>query len=237
MSPSTSPADSDLHGCAHPDALLPDWPRDFARQGEQSLELEIGPGRGAFALDHAKAHPEIDLVAIETRRSDVEEIRERAARRGFTNLLVFQGDAKLLAPRFFGEGSLSVVHVQFPDPWWKKRHQKRRMVDVELAALIRALLKPGGQVDFRTDVPAYAQAALATWEEAGFDNLDGRGNLWTGQPETLSTRERRYAQSGQPVFRARFVNPGPPEVRPAELAARLASAGRTGREWTDLRRK
>jgi tRNA (guanine-N7-)-methyltransferase len=232
-----STSDSAAHGCAHPDALFPDWPRDFGRASTQSLELEIGPGRGAFALDHAQAHPELDLVAIETRRSDVEEIRERAARRGLTNLLVFQGDAKLLAPRFFPEGSLSVVHVQFPDPWWKKRHQKRRMVDVELAALVRALLRPGGQVDFRTDVPAYAQAAVATWEEAGFDNLDGKGALWTGQPEVLSTRERRYAQSGQPVFRARFVNPGPPEVRPAELAARLLSAGRTGREWTDLRRK
>jgi tRNA (guanine-N7-)-methyltransferase len=225
------------HGCAHPDALLPDWPRDFGRADRQRLELEIGPGRGAFALDHAQAHPEIDLVAIETRRSDVEEIRARAQKRGLCNLIVFQGDAKLLVPRFFAEGQLACVHVQFPDPWWKKRHNKRRMVDVELAALLRVLLEQGGLVDFRTDVPAYAKAAVETWEEAGFQNVDGPGALWEGQPETLSTRERRYAQTGQPVFRARFRNPGPPEVRPRELAGRLASAGRTGREWTDVRRK
>jgi tRNA (guanine-N7-)-methyltransferase len=227
-----------LHSCAHPDDLFPDWPRDFARApGEQQLCLEIGPGRGAFALDHAAAHPELDLVAIETRRSDVEEIRERAAKRKLHNLFVFQGDAKLLVPRFFRPGQLAAVHVQFPDPWWKKRHQKRRMVDVELASQMRALLMPQGRVDFRTDVPAYAQAALETWEAAGFANLDGAGQLWSEAPETLSTRERRYAITGQPVFRARFINPCPPEKSPIELAAALGADGRSGREWSDVRRK
>jgi tRNA (guanine-N7-)-methyltransferase len=224
-------------GCALPSELYPDWPRDFAREGPQRLELEIGPGRGAFALDHAAAHPELDLVAIETRRSDVEEMRRKAARRALRNLIVFHGDAKVLVPRFFAPGQLACVHVQFPDPWWKKRHQKRRMVDVELASLMRTLLAAAGEVDFRTDVPAYGQAALETWEQAGFTNQDGPGQLWQGQPEVLSTRERRYAITGQPVFRARFQNPGPPAQQPAELAAALLAAGRSGREWTDVRRK
>ena len=239
-SPALDPAAVDgaaPHSCALPGTLLPDWPRDFSRSGPQLLELEIGPGRGAFALDHAKAHPELDLVAIETRRSDVEEIRAKAARRGIGNLLVFQGDAKVLVPRFFAPGSLACVHVQFPDPWWKKRHQKRRMVDVELAARLRVLLMAGGLVDFRTDVPAYATAAVLSWQEAGFENLDGPGALWTGAPEVLSTRERRYAISGQPVFRARFRSPGAPPQDPAAPAAQVSAAGRTGREWKDQRRK
>jgi tRNA (guanine-N7-)-methyltransferase len=84
-------------------------------------------------------------------------------------------------------------------------------------------------VDFRTDVPAYALAALEVWEETGFENAAGKGNLWTEAPEVLSTRERRYLKTGQPVYRARFVNPGPP---PGELG--LAT---TGRDWTDVRRK
>src|SRR2546422_6863574 len=152
-----------VFGCAGPDELYPDWERDFGRAAP--LELEIGPGRGAFALDHAARHPEVDLVAIETRRSDCALIRGRAERRALRNLLVFQGDAKLLVPRFFPPGSLSALHVQFPDPWWKKRHNKRRMVDIELAARMRLLLRAGGEVDFRTDVRAYAEAAVATWEE------------------------------------------------------------------------
>src|ERR1700704_4329050 len=114
-------------GCKQPQEALPDWERDFGRKAP--LELEIGPGRGAFALDHAAAHPEIDLVAIETRRSDCDLIRGRALKRGLGNLLVLHGDAKLLLPWIFLPGALSVAHVQFPDPWWKTRHHKRRLVD------------------------------------------------------------------------------------------------------------
>lgn len=213
-------------GCALPGEILPDWERELGRRAP--LELEIGPGHGGFALGHAAAHPERDLVVIETRRSDCELIRARAAKQALRNLLVFQGDAKLLLPRLFAPGSLRAVHVQFPDPWWKKRHHKRRMVDAELARLLRRLLAPDGEVDFRTDVPAYAREAVATWEEAGFVNLDGAGRLWEGVPEVLSTREARYAVTGQPVFRARFQNaPGDPP----------ALAERTGRDWRDVRRK
>jgi tRNA (guanine-N7-)-methyltransferase len=218
---------SSAHGCALPSEAFPDWEGAFGRKAP--LELEIGPGHGHFALDHAAQDPSIDLVCIETRRADCDLIRERAGQRGLRNLVVLQGDAKLLVPRLFAEGALSGLHVQFPDPWWKKRHRKRRMVDAELAVRMRTILRPGGMVDFRTDVPAYALAALEVWEETGFENAAGKGNLWTEAPEVLSTRERRYLKTGQPVYRARFVNPGPP---PGELA--LAT---TGRDWTDVRRK
>jgi tRNA (guanine-N7-)-methyltransferase len=210
-----------LCGCAEPGELFPDWKRDFGR--DAPLELEIGPGRGAFALDHAARHPEIDLVLIETRRSDCELIRARATKRGLRNLMVLHGDAKLLVPRLFPDGSLSAVHVQFPDPWWKKRHHKRRMVDVDFAVQMRRLLAAGGLVDFRTDVAAYAREGVQTWIDAGFVQLPDE------PPEALSTRERRYAITGQPVFRARFQNPGGPAGRPAH--------DRTGREWRDVRRK
>jgi|SRR5436190_4146246 len=208
-------------GCQEPEEVYPDWERDFGRVAP--LELEIGPGRGAFALDHAARHPELDLVVIESRRSDCELIRARAAKRGLRNLMVLQGDAKLLVPRLFPPGSLAALHVQFPDPWWKKRHYKRRMVDADFALRARALLEPGGVVDFRTDVPAYAREGEHTWLLAGFEKLPDE------PPEVLSTRERRYAITGQPVFRSRFRNPGP-EVQALQT-------DRTGRDWRDVRRK
>jgi tRNA (guanine-N7-)-methyltransferase len=203
-----------LYGCPEPGEIYPDW-------GSRPVVLEIGPGRGGFALDYARLHPEVELVLVETRRSDCELIRERAGKRGLGNLHVYQGDAKLLLPRMFTPGSLAGAHVQFPDPWWKKRHHKRRMVDAELALLLRRLLKPGAVVDFRTDVPAYFDAADKTWLEAGFLKLPGE------PPEVLSTRERRYAVTGQPVFRARYRN----------ALAEVPPTDRTGREWRDVRRK
>jgi tRNA (guanine-N7-)-methyltransferase len=219
------------HRCADPGELMPDWPRDFQRAGPQRLELELGPGRGHFALDHCALHSDIDLLAIETRRSDVEQLRARALKRGLTNLIVLQGDARLLLPRIFVEGQLTGVHIHCPDPWWKTRHHKRRLVDVELAALLRKLLAPGGEVDFRTDVPAYGREALQTWEDAGYENLAGAGQLATDAPEVLSTRERRYAQTGQPMFRMRLRNPL--EARPSTAEGSM----RTGREWRDVRRR
>jgi len=210
-----------LTGCADPHEEFPDWKRDFGRTAP--LELEIGPGRGAFALDHAERHPELDLIVIETRRSDCELIRARAAKRGLQNLMVLHGDARLLVPRLFPSGSLAALHLQFPDPWWKKRHHKRRMLDADFGQQMRALLAAGGIVDFRTDVPAYAREGERTWLEAGFERLPDE------PPEVLSTRERRYAVSGRPVFRARFRNPGA-ELRPTQT-------GRSGRDWRDVRRK
>ena len=205
-----------LYGCASPEELFPAW-------GELPIEVEIGPGRGAFALDHAALHADRLLVAIETRRADCELIRARAEKRGLRNLEVLQGDAKLLLPRLFRPASLAAVHLQFPDPWWKTRHHKRRMIDVELAALLRRLLAPSARVDFRTDVPAYFREAVQTWLDAGFVQLP------EAPPEVLSTRERRYAITGQPVFRAAFENPG------ADLSP--IKSDRTGRDWRDVRRK
>src|SRR3989442_6254063 len=210
-----------VFGCAEPHELYPDWKRDFGR--DAPLELEIGPGRGGFALDRAARHPEIDLVVIEARRWDCELIRARALKRGLRNLMVLHGDARLLLPRLFPPRSLAGLHVQFPDPWWKRRHYKRRLVDVDFAVQARRLLAPGATVDFRTDVAAYAREGERTWLQAGFERLPDE------PPEVLSTRERRYAVTGQPVFRARFRNPLV-DLRPIQ-------SERTGREWRDVRRK
>ena len=205
-----------LYGCAEPGSVFPDW-------GPRPVEVEIGPGHGGFALDYAALHPDRLLVAIESRKADCELIRKRAGKRALGNLEVFQGDAKVLIPRMFSERSLSGVHIQFPDPWWKTRHHKRRMIDVELALLFRRLLEVGSVVDFRTDVPAYFREAVQTWLDAGFVQLPD------ATPDVLSTRERRYAITGQPVFRAQFENPSSDIVAPG--------GSRTGREWRDTRRK
>ncbi len=111
------------------------------------------------------------------------------------------------------------------------------MVDVELAALMRSLLAPGGAVDFRTDVPAYARRRSRPGRPRASRTSTARASSARIFPEVLSTRERRYAVTGQPVFRARFVNPAPPAESPAALAQALQAEERSGREWRDVRRK
>jgi tRNA (guanine-N7-)-methyltransferase len=120
--------------------------------------------------------------------------------------VVIHGDARLLAPRLFPRGSLSAIHVHFPDPWWKRRHLGRRLVDDRASLLLHGLLAPGGLLDFRTDVEAYAREALERLQAVGFHNAAGPGRFAEAAPDELpSTREKRYLATGQPVWRLRLL--------------------------------
>jgi tRNA (guanine-N7-)-methyltransferase len=187
--------------------LAPDWE---ARLGALAgaLELEIGFGHGGFALAFARERPDAALVAIEQRRAFAEAVRAKAERRGHRNLVVIQGDGRVLAPRLFREGSLAAIHVHFPDPWWKRRHHRRRLVDEGMSTLLLRLLRPGGLLDFRTDVERYALEAVERLEAEGFLNEAGRGAFADAPPDEIpSTREKRYLATGQRVWRLRLRRP------------------------------
>src|SRR5512138_87648 len=186
---------------------FPDWPARFGAAADD-LELEIGSGHGGFALAFAKARPERALVAIEQRHKFARELAQRAEARGLRNLLALQGDARILAPRLFCAGSLAVIHVHFPDPWWKRRHHSRRLVDDRMSSLLFGILRPGGLLDFRTDVEDYARGAVERLEEVGFENEAGPGRFCDAPPDEIpSTREKRYLARGEPVWRLRMRRP------------------------------
>lgn len=219
----------DFIGPLPPEQGRPDWPAILGPN--RPLHCEIGSGRGHFALDYAARH-DVNLVAIEMRRSDCDNLRVRRQKRGLTNLEVIQGDARLLLSRFFADGTVDAFHIHCPDPWWKNRHHGRRLIADDFGVELWRLLKPGGLVDVRTDVPAYGRAMVETFEGAlGFENVNGPG---TQQPEeglVLSTRERRYAEIGQPMFRYLYRRPtsGPEAID--------TTPARSRREWADVRRK
>lgn len=187
--------------------LAPDWTARFGPRAGR-LELEIGCGHGGFALAFASAHADRALVAIEQRRAFAHDVAAKAERRGHGNLVVIQGDGRILAPRLFRAGSLAAIHVHFPDPWWKRRHERRRLVDDRMSSLLLGLLAPGGLLDFRTDVERYAREAVVRLEEAGFTNECGPGAFAVRPLDELpSTREKRYLETGQPVWRLRLRRP------------------------------
>jgi tRNA (guanine-N7-)-methyltransferase len=187
--------------------LHPDWTGSLG-PAARNLELEIGSGHGGYALAFGARHPDRVLVAVEQRKKFAADLEDRARRRKLDNLLVLTGDARLLAPRLFREGTLAAVHVHFPDPWWKRKHERRRLVDDGMSTLLLRLLRPGGLLDFRTDVERYAQDAVVRLEEAGFENERGPGRFAERAPDEIpSTREKRYLATGQPVWRLRMLRP------------------------------
>jgi tRNA (guanine-N7-)-methyltransferase len=182
----------------------PDWSVVFGRPGP--LELEIGSGAGAFALGHAARHPEIRYVAVEWRKKYARELEHRARAGGLANIRVVEADARAVIPRLFAPGSVSGIHLQFPDPWWKRAHRKRAILTPGFATLLLAVAARGAVFDLRTDVRARAEEMLATLEGAGWHNPLGPGSFHPTDPEEVpSSRERRYLETGLPVYRARLT--------------------------------
>jgi tRNA (guanine-N7-)-methyltransferase len=198
-------------------AALQDWAAVFGRKAP--LEVEIGSGMGGFALGHCAANPHIDFVAFEVRKKLARETAEKAEKRGLTNLRCFAADAKVVLPRLFAPRSVDVFHVQFPDPWWKKKHHERRLVEDEFSILLYDLLRVGGLLEVRTDVQARGVEMAAAVEAVGFVNKFGPGALAPYDPaEVPSTRERGYLTRGEPIYRYKFTRTeAPPHWAQAPL--------------------
>ncbi|MFT3706771.1 MAG: tRNA (guanine-N7)-methyltransferase [Archangium sp.] len=201
-----TPAGAAYVGCEKP----PDWVAAFGGS-TAPLELEIGCGAGGFALEHCRRNPNLRYVAFEWRKKYAREVAFRAEKAGLKNLIVVEGDAKLEVPKIFTPGSLSCIHLQFPDPWWKRAHQKRAILIGDFPKFLLTLLAPGGRFDFRTDVQDVGERGIKALEAAGFHNPLGPLVFHPYDPEEApSTRERRYLISGAPVYRARLVKPAGP---------------------------
>jgi tRNA (guanine-N7-)-methyltransferase len=183
-------------------------PRAFfegAVEHGRSVELEIGPGRGGFAFERLVARPDVCVLGLEVRRKWATIVDDRLRARGFgSRARVFAEDARDALPRL-RSGTLSVVFIHFPDPWWKKRHQKRLVASTQLLHEVVRLLQPGGELFFQTDVEERA---------AGFEALAAPVTLlgpWDATPRiaenpygAMSPRERRAVADGLPIVRLRY---------------------------------
>lgn len=130
-----------------------DWPTFFGN--EHPVEIDVGCGRGLFVVTAAEMHPERNFLGIEV---DYREGRRGAARlmkRESPNARILGGDVNVAFSKMIAPASVSAIHVYFPDPWWKKRHRKRRVFNEQFVNLCSRLLIPGGLLHSWTDVEEY----------------------------------------------------------------------------------
>lgn len=125
------------------------------------LTLEIGSGMGETTAAIAEANPENDYIAVEVHLPGVGALLKRIAASGITNLRVIRHDALEVLTHMIPDAALSGIHLYFPDPWPKKRHHKRRLLQPAFAALAARKLAPGGVFHAATDWPEYADHMLA----------------------------------------------------------------------------
>ena len=121
------------------------------------LVLEIGSGMGETTAAIARAKPEADFIAVEVHGPGVGSLLNRIAADGLANVRVIRHDAVEVLTRMIPDGALAAIHLFFPDPWPKKRHHKRRLVQPEFAALAARKLVPEGILHAATDWPDYAE--------------------------------------------------------------------------------
>jgi len=167
------------------------------------VELEVGCADAQFLFERAAREPERQYVGLEIREDFVELVNERAAQTSLPVTAVFC-QAQLHLPVVFGAAKATRVFVNFPDPWFKRAHKNRRMVDPVLIAGVAQLTAPGAELFVQTDVWELAIDALSAIENDGhFANRAGEWTFWkTGNPYGVrSWREQNAEETGLPIWR------------------------------------
>lgn len=133
------------------------YPATPSGSGARRLVIEIGPGRGDFLFHLAEKNPDATVVGTEIKRKRVDKLIARTERRGLKNIRIIQDDAREALPRFFKDESADEIHINFPDPWPKKRHSKNRAVNRVLLAECLRVIKKDGTISITTDSAPYAE--------------------------------------------------------------------------------
>lgn len=162
---------------------------------EAPTVLEIGFGNGASLAAMAMAAPEKNFIGIEVHRPGVGQLLKQTAESGLDNVRVVSSDAVQFLDNRIADGSLSRVQVYFPDPWHKKRHHKRRLIQPEFVAHLAEKLHSGGELHLATDWQNYAEHMLEVMTAAEmFDNCSDSG-AFIPRPEYRP--ETKFEQRGQ----------------------------------------
>ncbi|TDG15686.1 tRNA (guanosine(46)-N7)-methyltransferase TrmB [Seongchinamella unica] len=186
-------------GLEHSDGAL-DFDARFGRPGPRVLEIGFGMGQSLVAM--AAAAPEKNFVGIEVHKPGVGRLLHSMADDGVDNIRVYCHDAVEVLQDCIADASLDTVQIFFPDPWHKKRHHKRRLIQPEFVALLTRKLKPGGVIHLATDWENYAEQMMEVLSAAGgLSNQAGPGE-YAPRPDDrpLTKFEARGERLGHGVW-------------------------------------
>ena len=169
--------------------------------GFTGLQLELGCGKGGFTCAAAAAMPETLLVAVEKVPDAMVVAMERAVEAGLRNVRFLDIDAARL-PELFAPGEVERIYINFCDPWPKKKQFKRRLTAPGFLELYKQVLRPGGEIWFKTDNQPLFDWSLETFAEAGFRLSQVTRDLHAGGPVGIMTDyEKKFYGEGKPICR------------------------------------
>lgn len=188
------------------DELPNPWDSKALFQDDAPLAIDVGCGKGLFTFGAASAVPDCNWLGIEVSRKYARYSAARLARHGLCNGVIVEADAQRVFAELLPASSVSEVHVYFPDPWWKKRHKKRRVMNPALLKDVERVLVSSGRLHFWTDVEEYFQTGSETVAES--TQLVGPLPVNTDTPlatiEYRTNFERRTRMHDEPVYAAEW---------------------------------
>lgn len=183
---------------------------------DHPLKVEIGFGNGSFLVEMARKEPNCNFLGLEIYKRGLWKAKKRVGRLGLTNVRLLRAEAEAAIPKLFGSEEVSEVHINFPDPWPKHKHRRRRLIKPEFVKTLYRVLRLGGRVYLTTDWPDYVQEMLQFFQDhGGFKNPIEKGFLSqapAGRP--ITKYEQGFLGEGQPVYYLIFekqVSAGPVE--------------------------
>jgi tRNA (guanine-N7-)-methyltransferase len=179
-------------------------PLDFAALfgNDHPIELEIGTGKGTFLTDQAKARPEVNFFGIEWANWFFRYASDRLRRNNCLNARMVRAEANYFLNEFVPDRSLSVLHIYFPDPWPKKRHHKRRLVQPPFLKNVERVLVPAGRLQVVTDHKGYFEENIEPAVRGSkLSVIDYNRPGSASEGEFVGTNfERKYRREGRPFY-------------------------------------
>ncbi|HFI0463113.1 TPA: tRNA (guanosine(46)-N7)-methyltransferase TrmB [Streptococcus suis] len=179
------------------ETLKGQWQSRFEK--EQPIHIEVGSGKGRFITQMAKAHPDINYIAIEIQTSVIVSILDLQLLDPVPNLQILHADGRNL-DQYFAPGEIDRVYLNFSDPWPKKRHEKRRLTSSAFLSQYQTILNPSGEIHFKTDNQGLFEYSLYAFSQYGvklkqvwldLHQSDFEGNIMTEYEEKFSSRGQR----------------------------------------------
>jgi tRNA (guanine-N7-)-methyltransferase len=178
----------------------PDWQAQFCNS--HPLKLEIGFGMGSFLIEMAAQEPKTNFIGMDFYHKGIRKLMTRIKKLQLENIRMAYGDVRFKVPLLFKDGELDTVYINFPDPWPKKRHIKRRLIKPDFVKLIGQKLAPEGQIHLATDSKTYAIEMLEYFNaDPTFQNQDPESGFLESRVDLPKTKyEKNFINAGHIIY-------------------------------------
>jgi tRNA (guanine-N7-)-methyltransferase len=182
---------------------VPDWCVVFGRNAPMALDIGCGPGM--FALELARQHPEWNVLGLEIRRHLTAHLNSEAQKEGLSNVYGCYANANVHLDSLVPDNSVVFLSINFPDPWYKKRHHKRRVVQKEWLSVLKRKLCAGAYIHTMTDYAPIAEDMHEVFsQEPGLMPESRDGFLGASTTGIVSERELKHTARGEAVYRMKY---------------------------------